>query len=221
MDFTVGSAIRYGWETFKRRPWFFVGASVIIAIAYIVASALSSGVDAVLGGSPEEPTILGSIVDYGLGTLISMGVTAFYLAAHDNPETVELAALWHPQPFLKFLGTSILVTLAMVIGFILLIVPGIIAMLFFMFSTFIVIDRGLGPIEAMKESMRITTGYRWSLLGFTVVLMLIVLAGIIAAFVGLLVAGPVAALAFTHAYRVLSSRDGPLPPRVQDARLAV
>lgn len=219
MDFTVGSTIRFGWETFKRRPWFFVGASVIIAIAYTVSGAIAGAVDVALGGSAEDPTLLGNIVGYVLGTLISMGVVAFYLAAHDNPETVELAALWHPQPFWTFLITSILVTLAIVVGFVLLIVPGIIAMLFFMFSTFIVIDRGLGPIDAMKASMRITAGYRWPLLGLVILLALIVLAGAIAFFVGLLVAMPIAMLAFTHAYRVLSNRAGPLPSQAQDARL--
>jgi uncharacterized membrane protein len=220
MGFTVGSTIGFGWETFKKRPWFFVGASVVIAIGYIVAGSISSAIDGMLGGSLEEPTLLGNLVNYVLGVLISMGVTAFYLAAHDNPETAELSALWHPQPFWKFLGTSILVTLAIGIGFVLLIVPGIIAMLFFLFSTFIVIDRELGPIEAMKESMRITEGYRWPLLGFIVLLALIIIAGALALGVGLLVAMPVATLAFAHAYRVLSARGGPVPPRAQDASLA-
>jgi len=219
MEFSVGSAVRFGWETFKRRPWFFVGSSIVIAIAYIVAGAITSGINAALGGSAEDPTLVGSAVNYVLGTLISMGVTAFYLAAHDNPDAVELSALWHPQPFVKFFVASLLVTLAIVIGFVLLIVPGIIAMLFFMFSTFIVIDRELGPIEAMKESMRITAGHRWTLLGLIAVLFLIVLAGMIALLIGLVVAAPVASLAFTHAYRVLSSRAG-IPPQAQDARLA-
>jgi uncharacterized membrane protein len=219
MDFTVGSAISFGWETFKKRPWFFVGASVVIAIAYIVAGAISGGIDALLGGSAEEPTGVGSVFNYVLGMLISMGVTAFYLAAHDSPDTVELSALWHPQPFWKFLGTSILVTVVVAVGFVLLIVPGIIAMLFFLFSTFIVIDRGLGPIEAMKESMRITEGYRWPLLGFIILLALIMMAGAIALGVGLLVAMPIATRAFMHAYRVLSGKAGSVPP-AQDARLA-
>jgi len=30
MSFTAGSAIRFGWETFKKRPWFFVGATIVI-----------------------------------------------------------------------------------------------------------------------------------------------------------------------------------------------
>ena len=219
MEFTVGSAVRYGWETFKRRPWFFVGASVVILVAYMIVGGISSGIDAAIGATPEDPSLIGGLVNLALSTFIGMGVVAFYLAAHDNPDTVELSALWHPQPFWTFLGVSILVGLAIGIGFVLLIVPGIIATLLFMFATFIVIDRGLGPIAAMKESMRIGSGHRWTLLGLIAVLLLIALLGAVALFVGLLVAMPVSTLAFVHAYRVLSNRAGaaPIPP---DARLA-
>jgi hypothetical protein len=219
MQFTVGSAIRFGWETFKKRPWFFVGASFVIFIAYGVAGAVTSAIDAGLGGSAEESTLVGSLINWILSTFISMGVTAFYLTAHDNPETVDLTPLWHPRPFWKFLGASILVGLTIGIGFILLIVPGLIAAVFFMFTTFIVIDKEFGPIEAMKESMRIGRGYRWPLLGFICVLALIMLAGVIALLVGVLVAMPVTSLAFVHAYRVLTGNTGP-SPRAADARLA-
>ncbi|MGH6734854.1 MAG: hypothetical protein ACRECX_02070 [Methyloceanibacter sp.] len=220
MDFTVGSAIRFGWETFKTRPWFFVGATVIMGIAYLVLGTLTTAIDTTTGGSAEEPTLLGTIVNIGLSTLINMGVTAFFLAAHHNPQGVEFSALWHPRPFWKFLGASILVGLTIGIGFLLLIVPGVIALLFFIFTTFIVIDRELGPIEAMKESMRITKGYRWPLLGFILVVALLMLAGALALLVGLLVAVPVTTLAFVHVYRVLSAKAGQIPPRVQDATLA-
>jgi uncharacterized membrane protein len=219
MQFTVGSAIGFGWETFKTRPWFFVGATVVILLLYGAISAITSGIDAAIGGSADEPSLVGSLVSFVLSTFVSMGVTAFYLAAHDNPETVDLTTLWHPEPFWKFLIASLLVGLAIGIGFVLLIVPGIIAAIFFMFTHFAVIDKGLGPIEAMKESMRIGRGYRWPLLGFIVLIALIIMAGFLALVVGILVAMPVAALAATHAYRVLSGQAGPAAARV-DARLA-
>jgi len=219
MSFTAGSAIRFGWETFKKRPWFFVGATVVIVFAYGVVGAISNGIDSALGSSAEELSVIGGLVNLALSTFVGMGVTAFFLAAHDNPEAVDLSVLWHPQGFWKFLAASILVGLSIGIGFVLLIVPGILAMLFFMFATVIVIDRDLGPIEAMKESMRIGRGYRWSLLGLVVLLALIVFVGMLALFVGLLVAMPVATLAFIHAYRVLSGSDGREPIPV-DARLA-
>jgi uncharacterized membrane protein len=219
MEFSVGSAIRYGWETFKSRPWFFVGASLVIFIAYIVAGGITSGIDGALGATPEEPSIVGGLVNLALSTFIGMGVLAFFLDTHDNPQTADLSTLWHPQQFWKFLGASILVGLAVGIGLVLLIVPGVIAAIFFMFSTLLVIDRDLGPIDAMKESMRIGRGHRWSLLGLIVVLTLMALVGVLALFVGLLVSMPVAALAFVHAYRMLSGTLGQ-PKRPMDASLA-
>jgi uncharacterized membrane protein len=219
MDFTVGSAIRFGWETFKTRPWLFVGASIVIFFAYGIVGAITGGIDKAMGATPEDPSAIGSIINFVLSTFVGMGVTAFYLAAHDNPETVDLSTLWHPQPFWKYLVAEILVGLAIGVGFILLIIPGIIATIFFMFTTFIVIDKELGPIEAMKESMRIGRGYRWPLLGLIVLLLLIMLLGVIALFVGVLVAMPVASLAFVHAYRTLSGSTGP-SSLAADARLA-
>jgi uncharacterized membrane protein len=216
MEFSTGSALRFGWETFKKRPWFFVGSTVVILLASGLIDAFSSAIDAAVGGSAEQPSIIGTVVNLGLGTLLGMGATAFYLAAHDNPDTVDLSALWHPQPFWKYLGASILYAVALVVGLILLVVPGIIFALMFMFTTFIVIDRELGPVEAMKESNRITYGHKWSLLGFTLVLVLINLLGVIALVVGLLVSIPVSSLAVTHAYRVLSGRT---PPAAQDAAM--
>jgi uncharacterized membrane protein len=209
MDFSTESALRFGWETFKKRPWFFVGSTVVILLASGLINAVTSAIDTALSGSAEEPSIVGGLLSLGLGTLLSMGATAFYLAAQDNPDTVDLSALWHPQPFWKFLGASILFAIVIAIGLVLLIVPGIIFALMFMFTTFVVIDRELGPIEAMKESHRITYGHKWSLLGFTLLLVLINLLGAIALLVGLLVTIPVSSLAVAHAYRVLS---GAAPP---------
>jgi uncharacterized membrane protein len=218
MEFSIGSAVRFGWETFKRRPWIFVGSCVVIALAYLVAGVLVGGLDAATGASPEQPSLIGSIADLVLGTFVGMGLTAFYLKAHDDVDGVTLSALWHPQPFWSYLGATILMTLGIILGIILLIVPGVIVMLMWLFTTFVVVDRGRGPIEALGESRRITYGYKWRLLGFVLVLALINIAGAVALLVGLLVSIPVTMLAFTHAYRVLSAKAG-LERAVPDASL--
>jgi uncharacterized membrane protein len=206
MDFSIQSCVSFGWETFKNRPWFFVGASVVIALIYLVAGSLTSAIDRAFSGTPEGPSLIGSLLNLGLSNVINMGVTAFYLSAHDSPEAVDLSPFWHPRPFWTFLGATLLLSLAIVLGMILLIIPGIIFALMFMFTLFIVIDRELGPIEAMKESARITRGYKWQLLGLCLVLTAIGLLGLLAFLVGVLVAMPITSLAFAHAYRVLSER---------------
>ncbi|MGD9502193.1 MAG: DUF975 family protein [Methyloceanibacter sp.] len=231
MGFSATSAVRFGWETFKKRPWFFVGAFLLIVIAQLVVEGLSRAIDAPFGGPESDGAFLGSLVSLALSTLISMGITAFGLAAHDHPETVEFSALWHPRPFWKYLGLTILFTL-MIIGVALLgialvaaigvesgvaiavpiaVILGVILSLMFFFSGFLVIDRGLGPIEALKESHRITDGYKWDLFWLSLLLMLINVAGLVALVVGLFVSAPVSLLALTHAYRVLSGMAAARP----------
>lgn len=209
MDFSIKSAISLGWETFKTRPWFFIGASAIIILAHVAASAVSTIFD--FGGSFEEPSIFGDVANMLLSAPIDMGMIAFFLAAHADPKTVQYSVLWHPWPYWKFVGAYLLSSIAMLVGFILLVVPGIIAAVVLMFTTIVVIDQGLGPIEALKESVRITRGHFWPLLGFGVLLTLIALAGILALGVGLLVALPVIMIACVHAYRVLLHKAGPRP----------
>jgi hypothetical protein len=237
MGFSPSSALRFGWETFKKRPWLFVGAFVLVALAQVVVEGLSRAVDAPFGGTESDHAFLGALLTLALNTLISMGVTAFGLAAHDNPETVELSALWRPHPFWKYLGLTILFSLiivaifllgfslvmtlgrdtGLVVGVPLLVVLAVILSLMLLFSGFLVIDRGLGPIQALKESHRITRGYKWSLFGLSLLLVLVNLAGLLALVVGIFVSAPVSLLALTHAYRVLS---GGAVPRPADAALA-
>ena len=56
MEFSTGSALRFGWETFKKRPWFFVGAIVLVALAQVVVEGLSRAVDAPLPAAPRRLT---------------------------------------------------------------------------------------------------------------------------------------------------------------------
>src|SRR4051812_41298568 len=115
--FETGAMVRFGWESFKKRPWFFVGVTLLVLLLYGV----SAGISAAFGDKGIGAAI-GSIVSFALTTFIMMGITAFFLKAHDAPETVESGMLFHPQPYIKFLAARLLVSIVVVIGFILLIV---------------------------------------------------------------------------------------------------
>jgi uncharacterized membrane protein len=199
MEFSTASSIRFGWETFKKRPWFFVGIMLLVAVVSGVASAIGD-----VFGNQGVAVGLGFLVNFVLSTLIGMGTTAFFLKAHDTPETVESTELWHPKPFWKYLGATLLSMLIIVGGLILLLIPGIIFSLMLMFVAYIVIDRGLGPVEAIGESRRIARGHKWELLGFALALAGVNILGFFCLIVGLLVSIPVSSLAMVHAYRTLS-----------------
>ena len=60
--------------------------------------------------------------------------------------------------FLPLIGTSVLGGLAVFVGTLLCIIPGIIATLWFAFTTPIVVIEGIGGIEALKRSKTLTEG---------------------------------------------------------------
>lgn len=200
--FSASANLTWAWETFKKRPWFFIGVTVII----IIASWLISFIGGLAGGSfGDNPAgaAVSFLVSMVLQTFLGLGTISLFLKAHESPDSAEIQHLWHPQPFWKYLAASLLTGLAIMVGLVLLIVPGIIAMLMFVFTTYVVVDRELDPIAAMKESIRITKGSRLNLLILLVLLALLNIAGALLLFVGLLVTIPLTSLALVHAYRTL------------------
>lgn len=136
--------------------------------------------------------------------LVALGATNLYLKAHDNVAGTKFADLWYPKPFWAYVVGSLLVALAVLLGLILLIIPGIIVALAFIFWNYLVVERGLTPIAALKESARITKGNRWKLFALGCACAAINLLGFLALLVGILVAAPVTALALVHVYRTLA-----------------
>lgn len=207
MGFSTSACIRFGWDTFKKRGWYLVGAFCVAIIGFSILGQIVTRVgDA--GGSLFS--FLALLANAAIQTLLAIGLTSFVLKAHDNVESVQLADIWNPKFFWKYLGTDILYGIAALVGLVLLIVPGIVVILTYQFAQYIVIDKGLDPIDALKESARITRGSRWELLLFLLVILLLNIAGVILLFVGLLVTIPVTALAMVHAYRVLEHRASEL-----------
>jgi uncharacterized membrane protein len=173
---------------------------------------LFPGPEVVQGAPPPPPTVvqtLASLVSVVLSIFATLGATTFALRAHDDIARVQIADLWNPQPFWRFLGTELLVGIIVFFGFLLLVVPGIIAAVGLGFAPYLVIDRAKGPIEALKESWRITQGHKWQLFLFGLALIGLNILGLLALVVGLLVSVPVTWLAVTHAYRTLQSQTQP------------
>jgi len=210
-EFSIGECMRFGWETFKTRPWILIGAFLLTIIVPSIPGMFFPEPD-VVPGQPLPPysnaQIIASLASFVLSIFATLGATTFALRAHDNIAGVHIGDLWNPQPFWRFLGAEVLLFIILLVGFFLFVVPGVIAGLGFGFCTYLVIDRAKGPIEALKESWHITYGHKWQLLGLTLILIAINLLGAMALLVGLLVSVPVSWLAFTHAYRTLQSRSG-------------
>lgn len=197
--FSASGALRFGWDTFKKRPWLLVGTTLIVLVfLWIINVVQNASIDSTVA------RFVIFLAALAASTLVDMGFTAFFLRAHDDVMHASFDALWHPKPFWQYFVAVICVGILVVLGLILLIVPGLILMTLFAFVKLLVIDRNLDPIKAMKESVRITSGSRLELFFLLIALVILNVLGALALFVGLLLTVPVSALALTHAYRTLS-----------------
>lgn len=213
ITFSTGAMVRFGWETFKKRPWFFIGVTALIF--------LLSGIASQLGAYGEQAkgvvlviALAGVFLSIVAQTLVKMGAISFGIKAHDTPESAAVKDLWSPEMFWPYLGASILVGLCVVLGLLLLVIPGIMLALRWMFVQYLVIDKKLGVIAAMKESARITKGHRWQLLVFLLAIAGLNILGVLALVVGLLVSVPVTTFALVHAYRTLEHAASEVTPVV-------
>ena len=119
MGFSPSSALRFGWETFKKRPWLFVGAFVLVALAQVVVEGLSRAVDAPFGGADSDHAFAG-----GLLLSLSTRLSAWALRPLGSPPTTiprrsSFPRFGSPHPFWKYLGLTILFSLIIVAIFLL------------------------------------------------------------------------------------------------------
>lgn len=203
--FSGSACVRFGWETFKKRPWFFVGITVLVAAISGISGQFTSG----YAGKTVVLIGAGFLVSFVVSLLVKMGTINVYLKAHTDAQSATFEDLWAPSRLVSFLIASVLVGAIVIVGLILLIVPGIIWTLRYSFVPYLIMDRGLNVSAALSESSRITSGHKWRLLGFFLLLALINLLGALCLLVGLLVSIPVSGLAVVRAYRTLSGQVSP------------
>ena len=146
-----------------------------------------------------------SIASAAVSLLVSLGATHIVLALVDGKGTSISEIFSRSELFWKYLWASILYGFAVVVGFILLVVPGVYMALKYGFYRYVVIDRPeLSAIDTLKESARLTDGIKWQLLSFSLALLGINILGVLALGIGLLYTIPVSAMAYAALYRSLT-----------------
>ncbi|MGE5381046.1 MAG: hypothetical protein ACM3NT_08285 [Methylocystaceae bacterium] len=203
--FSKGSAIKFGWETVKSKFWFLVGIYLVVSIINSLPGILTGTKIVAEDGSAFW---IVQILTWIISLITTMGTIRISLNLYDNRE-VHFSDLFNNyQPFLRMLGTTILIGIICMVGFILLVIPGIIAALRLQFAVFLVVDEGLGPVEAIKKSWVLTRGSAWNLFLFWLLTVLVVILGFICLVIGILVAAPVTYLGLTYIYRQLNPGQG-------------
>lgn len=136
--------------------------------------------------------------------ITSIGVIVVSLKFVDKKKAVYEDIYQHYNFFLNYFLGRIIYSIGLVIGLILLIVPGIIWGIRLQYYTYLIVDKKMGPIEALKKSWHMTRGNTWHLFLLGLSFLGIMILGFIIFGVGIVVAWPIVALGNAYVFRKLS-----------------
>jgi len=197
----VGSCYGNGW----RQLWkYFLELFLIGIIGFVIG--IPSGMGGWSGGAAGA-TILG-ILGFIYGILIlgptDYGVSFAHLKAARG-DKLEIKDMFEAfRNYWNAVLANLLVIVIVGVGLVLLIVPGIIFACKLVFTPYLVVDRKMEVIEAVRESWRMTSGYAWKVFLIGLLAILISIAGLICFGVGIIVSIMWIRLALASLYHAVS-----------------
>lgn len=199
----VGSVYGFGWERMKKCFLDLFLISIIVGVVLIPIGMIQS-----LDGRDTAGGVLLRIFAFAYWLLlfapIDYGSAFIFLKAiRDEPFEVKDMFLAF-ENYLNVVLAHLLVGAIIAIGIVLFLVPGIIFACRLAFVKYLVLDRGMDPVDAVKESWRMTTGYATEIFLMGLLAVPIGIAGLICFGVGIIPAVMWIRCAFASMYYAAS-----------------
>ncbi len=203
-QFSTGEALSFGWNTYKANLGLLIGALIIFvliigAVDYLLFLIFPTPSDT--GFSFDISGLIGFIVN----TFLCLGMIKIVLALHDKKKTAIGDLFSCANLLIAGVVAGFLYTLMVGIGLVLLVGPGIFLAIMFQFHGLLIVDKGVGPMLALKDCKKLTSEAKSNLFRFDLALFGFNLAGLLCLVVGLFVTGPISLIAITYVYRKLLS----------------
>jgi hypothetical protein len=197
--FTTWEPFSFAWQKARKHLWFVV----LSALGVLVVT----GIFNISDGNKEEVSAfesLLSLIGFIVSIFVHVGVIRLALKLLDDIRggVQDFLPTW--RIFWHLLLGFILYGLVVGFGTLLLIFPGVIWGLRYGQMFYLIVDRDMGPIEAMKLSAKMTYGYKKRLFLVGLISIGVIVIGALVLLVGLLVALPVVVLVWAYIYRKLS-----------------
>jgi hypothetical protein len=176
-----GRVIGQAFETYQAHAGPLLGgALLVIGIAGVVEALLSVSGSIILG-------ILGALVGLAAGFLYTGYVVKLVQDVRDGRRDFSVGELFsHATPYLgTLILAGILAGIAIAIGFVLLIVPGLILLTIWAVISPSIVVEDKGVFEAFGRSRELVRGHGWQVFGAIVLaFLIIVVVGIVASLIG-------------------------------------
>lgn len=189
MHISIKEIFGKSWELTKKHLGF-------LALLLLVTAIAQGSISGMHGGGEFLLNLL-------LGTCVLIAWTRVSLDITSGKEPSIDAMGPEFKNFLIYLATSFIFQLALVVGFVLLIIPGIYVAVTYNWFTYLIAEKHYGVQESLKQSARLADGARWQILKFFFAILGLNILGLLALVVGLLVTIPMSMIASTLVYRAL------------------
>ena len=194
--FSKSDLIKKGWGATKANKVILLEVLLIFIAVSIVTSFIENNVGAL------RPLV--GIISTVIDTVLEIGIfkIALDIANGKTPNIKDLYMNYNR--FLEFFITSLAVGIMIVVGFILLIIPGIYLGVKFQFTPYIVVDKNLAYSKAWSLSSQMVKGRWMSIFLFDLTLLGLNILGALALGIGLFLTIPTSLLATVYLYKKLS-----------------
>src|SRR5881394_3586015 len=214
---SVGDVVSETFSIYGQNLAALLGSAIVVFVVVgLVAGLLQAGGGLIL-------VLLGAAVRVAGQALYTGFVVELVRDVRDGRRDETVGDLFSAaMPFiLPLIGFGILFGIGVTIGFVLLIVPGLILLTFWSVGAPAIIIEGIGPIDAFGRSWRLVRGQAWPVFGallvtFLIVLVIGVILGAIATPIGAsiisaAITAPIYSLAVSVLYFDLGGGAAPAP----------
>ena len=175
---------------------------ILIGIIFALVGMLGN-----MGNGFHGASIIG-LVGWLLQMYLSLGFIRLLLNIVDGkPRKIE--DIFHgansTSHFIYFLVVGLLYGAIVALGMVLLVIPGLVALVGFIFAQYLIAEEGEGIFESFKKSWHMTAGNRWKIFWLFIVVAFFNLFGLIALVIGLAITIPMTYLIWARLYRTLGS----------------
>lgn len=215
----------FAWERVKADPGTILATVIVGMVLVWIVSFVVSFTGQLVGGiglaasqrhlgTPFQvmgPLAIGMFtlswaVNLVVSSFVIAGIMTFSLkVAKGMPYT--FSDLFSGAPFfVSILAANFISMVGISIGLAFLIVPGVILMIGLSMTIPLIVDRGLGPIDALTESWRLTDGNRANIFIFGLIAFGLAVAGVCACGIGLFLVVPLLYIAHMYVYLKLTNQ---------------
>ena len=211
-EFGVGAIISEAWSKTKGSKTNILLAVLLYMLISLIAHTLVSVLLSLFGLSTADPGLGSGIAQLVVTVLtLPIGVGIFFIGVKQSmglEHSVGEVLGYYDKTLPLVIGMVIMYIMVM-LGFMLLILPGIYLAVAYYFGSPLIADKGLGPWQALETSRKSITKNWFGFFGLAIVLVIINLIGAIPLGIGLLWTIPMSVVAYGIAYRNMYGYEPP------------